>query len=70
MPRIQDTDAFILREFDEATAPIRELPKGHELTARMGEIGAPFYARLKDNGHTPSEAIALLRATFQHNPKN
>ena len=65
---IQNTDAWILRQFDAASKPLRPLPAGPELTNLMGHVAAPFFQRLLRNGHSKADAASLLQATFQHNP--
>lgn len=60
---MKNTDAFILMQFRDAVAPLRDLPLA-EATAQMGTIGRPFLDQLKANGHEFPDAIGLLRAVW------
>lgn len=60
---MKNTDAFILMQFRDAVAPLRDLPLA-EATAQMGVIGRPFLDQLKANGHEFPDAIGLLRAVW------
>jgi hypothetical protein len=62
--RIQDTDFFILREFEAAVAHLRGCPVSVALKQDMLAIGAPFLNRLLANGHSRFDAIDLMRAVF------
>ena len=60
---MKNTDAFILMQFRDAVAPLRDLPLA-DATAHMGVIGRPFLDQLKANGHEFPDAIGLLRAVW------
>jgi len=60
---IEKTDVFVLMQFREAVAPLRDMPLS-EATAQMGTIGRPFLDQLKANGHAFPDAIGLLRAVW------
>jgi hypothetical protein len=62
--RIQDTDFFILREFEAAAAHLRGCPVDQALQRNMLGIATPFVNRLLANGHSRFDAIDLLRAVF------
>lgn len=62
--RIQDTDFFILREFEAAVAHLRGCPVSVALKQDMLAIGTPFLNRLLANGHSRFDAIDLMRAVF------
>lgn len=60
---IKKTDAFVLMQFRDAVASLRDMPLS-EATAHMGTIGRPFLNQLKANGHEFTDAIGLLRAVW------
>jgi hypothetical protein len=60
---MKNSDAFILMQFRDAVACLRDLPSA-EATAQMGTIGRPFFDQLRANGHELPDAIGLLRAVW------
>jgi len=66
--RLQDTDFFILREFDAATQDI-VWPAPKELGPAYMERTRPFFERLLANGHSRFDAADLLRMTLDARPK-
>lgn len=63
LQKIQNSDAFVLMQFRDAVAGLRDLPSA-EATAQMGTIGRPFFDQLRANGHEFPDAIGLLRAVW------
>ena len=60
---IKTTDAVILMQFRDAVAHL----KGHPLPTIQGQmkaLGQPYLDRLKANGHDWTDAVALMRETW------
>ena len=66
--RIQNTDAFILMQFSNAVAHLRNLPADQAMQSEILRIGSKYLDQLKANGHEWQDAISLMRAAFAHNP--
>lgn len=64
--RLQDTDAFIMMEFDRAASHLKGRPVNKELQLEMAQIAKPFIERLMLNGHSWVDAVDLLRAKFNY----
>jgi len=65
---LRDTDAFILREFEQAVAHLRYREADQEMQAEMRKLTEPFLDRLKKNGHSLHMALSLLKEVFDHQP--
>ncbi len=65
---LRHTDAYILREFEQAVVHLRYRDADSEMQAEMRKLGEPFLDRLKRNGHSFEDAISLMRAVFAHQP--
>lgn len=62
--RLQDTDFFILKEFEEACKPLVQVPCTPEVQAEMAKRGKPFLERLKRNGHSIQDCADLMYMTL------
>ena len=69
MPRIVDTDAFILMEFRDAVKPLMGKPLTPEHKVEVGKVALPFHKRLMANGNSPREAAYLLQMVFEDKQK-
>ena len=65
MPRLVDTDAFILMSFRDAVKPLQSLPLTDERKLEVGKIAMPFHKRLLQNGNSPRESAYLLQMVFE-----
>jgi hypothetical protein len=67
-PSIENSDFNILREFEATVSSLRYRNADFQMQAEMLKLGSPFLDRLKKNGHSFPEAIALMREVFKHQP--
>jgi len=65
---LRDTDAFILREFEQAVVHLRYREADSEMQSEMRKLTEPFLERLKRNGNSFEVAISLLKEVFAHQP--
>lgn len=65
---LRDTDAYILRDFEQAVVHLRYREADSEMQAEMRKLAEPFLERLKRKGHSFKVAISLLKEVFDHQP--
>lgn len=61
---LQDTDAYILREFAQVCPRIKRMLTPAARRAGLEHYVPPFHVRLMANGHSRYDAAALLRAVY------
>lgn len=65
---LRNTDAYILREFEQAVVHLRHREADSAMQAEMRKLGEPYLDRLKRNGHSFEVAISLMKEVFAHQP--
>ena len=62
--RLQDTDAYILKQFQEKVKHLVAMTPTKAVQAEMAELGLPYLRKLQANGHDMTTIASLMRATL------
>ena len=64
MARLQDTDAYILREFHTKVKHLVAMTPTKAVQAEMAELGLPYLRKLQANGHDMPTIASLMRSVL------
>jgi hypothetical protein len=64
MARLQDTDAYILKEFHAKVKHLVVRPPTKAIQAEMAELGMPYLRKLQNNGHDMATIASLMRSVL------
>jgi hypothetical protein len=62
--RLQDTDAYILKQFHDKVKHLVAMTPTKAVQAEMAELGLPYLRKLQANGHDMATIASLMRATL------
>jgi hypothetical protein len=64
MARLQESDAYILREFHAKVKHLVVQPPTKAIQAEMSELGLPYLRKLQANGHDLATIASLMRSVL------
>jgi len=62
--RLQDTDAYILKQFSEKVKHLVAQTPTKAVQAEMAELGLPYLRALQRNGHDMATIASLMRSVL------
>ena len=62
--RLQDTDAYILKEFHAKVKHLVVQTPTKAIQAEMAELGMPYLRKLQANGHDMATIASLMRSVL------
>lgn len=64
MARLQESDAYILREFHAKVKHLVVQTPSKTVQAEMAELGLPYLRKLQANGHDLATIASLMRSVL------
>lgn len=64
MARLQESDAYILREFHAKVKHLVAQTPSKTVQAEMAELGLPYLRKLQANGHDMATIASLMRSVL------